>query len=67
MPQHQQPKDKTCPPRPGTEMQNAVSSGRIKKSKSQEGSTIIPAPSASPISGVTEWDGASAVLVPALS
>jgi len=67
MPQHQRPKDTTHPPRHGTQIQKEVHSGRIKKSKSKEMLTIIPAPSASLISGVTECDGGGTVLVPASS
>ena len=42
-------------------------SGHVKKSKSKERLTIIPAPSASGISGATESGGGGAVLVPGSS
>jgi len=67
MPQHQQPKDKTHPPRQGTEIQKEIRSEPVKKSKYKDRLTIIPAPSASLISGATESDGGSTVLVPASS
>jgi len=67
MPQHQWPKDKTPPPRRGPEIQKEVCSGRVKKSKSKDRLSIIPAPSASLISGATESGGGGAVLVPTSS
>jgi len=65
--QHLLPKDKKRPLSLGTEIQKEVRSGGIKKSKSKDRFTLIQAPSASLISGVTESSGGGAVLVPASS
>ena len=67
MPQHQQLKAKTPPPREGTEIQKEVRSFCVKKSKSKDMLSIIPAPSVSLISGVTESGGGGAVFVLASS
>jgi len=67
MPQHLRPKDKTHPPRQGREIQKEVHRRRVKKSKSTDRLTIIPAPSASLISGATDCGGEGAVLVLASS
>jgi len=67
MPQHQLPKDKTHPSREGTDIQKEAYSGRVKKSKSKDRLTIIPAPSVSLISGATESSQGGAILVLASS
>jgi len=67
MPQHKWSKDKTRPPRRGTEIQKEVHSRHVTKSKSKDRLTMIPAPSASLISGGTESGGGGAILVPASS
>jgi len=63
MPQQPWPKDKTHPPRRGTEIQKEVLTGHVKKSKCKDRLTIIPAPSASRICGATESGGVGPVLV----
>jgi len=67
MPQNLWRKDKTHPPREGTEIQKEVCSGRVEKSKSKDMLSIILVPFASLISGVTESGGEGAGLVLALS